>query len=134
MNDSFSNHVLSIDFDDRHLTIAAAQDFSDFTSLFLITNAENPVFTFYKYEWGGHFDGILQPTFWSDPPRLYIDTFHLSATEGSYLKVLLAVPEPSSWVILLSGFAVGGVALRRRTNKLKFRVPVSYDVRVLPIC
>jgi hypothetical protein len=119
LNDLSSNHILSVDFDARHVTIAAAQDFTDLTAIFFLTNAENPVFSFYQYERVGNLDGILQATFSSNPPRLYFDTFHLSATEGSYLRILLVVPEPASWIILLSGFALGGIMLRRRRYKLK---------------
>jgi len=48
--------------------------------------------------------------------------YHLAATAGgsalSTVALSSAVPEPAAWVMLLSGFALTGTALRRRAGRI----------------
>ncbi len=52
-------------------------------------------------------------------PGLHTGTFTWNATAGAILwpdsnEFILAVPEPASWAMMISGFGLAGIALRRR--------------------
>ncbi len=50
----------------------------------------------------------------------YIYAFKLSAGEARALGFKQPVPEPASWAMMIGGFALAGVAMRRRSLRVQF--------------
>lgn len=69
--------------------------------------------TFYGAQWVGHVDAAVPST-----TRLY-DVPALVITGENFEGVTAAVPEPSTWAMMILGFAgIGFMSYRRRTKKL----------------
>lgn len=49
--------------------------------------------------------------------RVYLNIHSSFAPRGEIRGQLAAVPEPASWAMLITGFGVAGVALRRRRRQ-----------------
>ncbi|UAK26364.1 PEPxxWA-CTERM sorting domain-containing protein [Sphingomonas nostoxanthinifaciens] len=62
-------------------------------------------------------DGTLVRSFFSDGWDLFDDSGVRVFVEGN---AVAAVPEPSSWALMIAGFGLAGVALRRRRVTVRF--------------